>query len=180
MTTKKPKSYKGPPIHCGHTKLATIGSLHPHPQNPNTHSDSQIALLAKNIEHMGWRHPIVVSKLTGFVVAGHARLRAAEFLNVSHVPVDIQTFSSETEERAYLIADNRIAELAEIDNQILKDLLQELDTGDIDMDLTGFTNEDLERLMTQTAPPENFPEVDENINTNHECPKCGYKWSGAS
>lgn len=179
-----PRGYDGPVIHCGHTRIAAASSLRPHPQNPNTHSESQIKLLAKNIDHMGWRHPIIVSRLTGFIVAGHARLRAAELLGLSLVPVDEQDFSSETEERAYLIADNRIAELAEIDTQVLKDLLQELDTGamDLDMDLTGFDAAELERLMTQfhqePEAPEDFSEVGEDIETAHQCPKCGYKWSG--
>jgi ParB-like chromosome segregation protein Spo0J len=114
-------------------------------------------------------------------VAGHARIEAAKLLNINAVPVDFQPFASTEEETAYLIADNRIAELAERDNAVLKDLLQELDSGANDMDLTGYTEQALEELMTQThqdEAPEDFKDVDENIDTEHECPKCGYRWSG--
>jgi DNA modification methylase len=93
--------------------------------------------LAKIIRHQGWRSPIVVSKRSGFVVAGHGRLQAAQLLQVEKVPVDYQDFANEAEEYAHLVADNRIAELAEIDEKELAGLLKELD-GKIDLDLTGF------------------------------------------
>jgi DNA modification methylase len=108
-----------------------------------------VALLAKNIRALGWRHPVIVSKLSGYIVAGHARVEAAKLLNINAVPVDYQSFATEAEEHAYLLADNRIAELAERDNALLKDLLQELDTGEIDMDITGYTEKALEELMVQ-------------------------------
>jgi len=138
-----------PAIHCKHTRLEPIENLREHPRNPNKHSDTQIALLAKNIRHLGWRHPIFVSGLTGFIVAGHARLAAARVLNLAAVPIDVQPFDSETEEQAYLLADNRLAELAEIQMGQIKDLLQELDDDATDMDLTGFDAAELERLMNQ-------------------------------
>jgi ParB-like chromosome segregation protein Spo0J len=143
-----------PEIHCKHTKLVPIEDLRPHPQNPNGHPDKQIALLAKNIRHLGWRHPIIVSELTGFVVAGHARIEAAKLLNLASVPVDFQPFASETEERAYLVADNRIAELAEIQNDAIQSLLAELDGEGLDMDLTGFDSESLIELSKEQDPSE--------------------------
>ena len=169
------------PVHCAHAAIVDWSTLKPHPRNPNRHPTEQIALLAKNIRALGWRHPVIVSKLSGYVVAGHARIEAAKLLNINAVPVDFQPFASTEEETAYLIADNRIAELAERDNAVLKDLLQELDSGANDMDLTGYTEQALEELMTQThqdEAPEDFKDVDENIDTEHECPKCGYRWSG--
>ena len=84
-------------------------NLVPHPQNPNKHTDKQIALLAKVIKHTGWRSPIVVSKTSGFIVAGHGRLEAAKLLNAGKVPVEEQDFKTEAEEFAHLGADNRIA-----------------------------------------------------------------------
>jgi ParB-like chromosome segregation protein Spo0J len=148
MSNKKP-THATPAIHCQHSAMMPIEDLRPHPRNPNRHGDEQIALLAKNIRHLGWRHPILVSGLTGFIVAGHARLEAAKVLNLAEVPVDVQPFTSETEEVAYLIADNRIAELAEMQTAIIKDLLQELDTGATDMNLTGYSEAEIERLMLQ-------------------------------
>jgi ParB-like chromosome segregation protein Spo0J len=138
-----------PQVHCQHTELVPVGKLRENPRNPNRHGAEQIKLLAKNIAALGWRHPVIVSKRSGYVVAGHARIAAAKVLGLKAVPVDYQDFASAAEETAYLIADNRIAELAERDNATIKDLLQELDTGETDMDLTGYEREAIERLVNQ-------------------------------
>ena len=132
-------------VHCAFTELVDAIKLQPHPRNPNKHGDKQIALLAKIIRHQGWRAPIVVSKRSGFIVAGHGRLQAAQLLQVENVPVDYQDFATEADEYAHLVADNRIAELAEIDDAELAGLLKELD-GKIDLDLTGFDSDALAEL----------------------------------
>jgi len=171
------------PVHCAHLRLADVTSLIPNPRNPNKHGDTQVALLAKIIRHQGWRAPITISRRSGFVVTGHGRLEAAKLLQVAEVPVDEQDFATEADEWAHLIADNRIAELADADRAMLRDLAEELDTGDFDLDLTGFDHAALEELMTAAPPaesPAEFAEVDENIPTEHQCPKCGYAWSGKS
>ena len=136
-------------INCAHDKVVPLEELTPNPRNPNTHNERQIELLAKVIRHQGWRAPITVSTRSGFVVAGHGRLEAATLLGVEGAPVDYQDFESEAAEHAHMVADNRIAELAEINDDVLKDVLLELDTGEIDMDLTGFDVDALEDLMTQ-------------------------------
>jgi DNA modification methylase len=159
----KKKSELEPAINCAHTSIDAIGELKPNLRNPNKHPPKQIELLAKNIKGLGWRHPIVVSKRSGLVVCGHARLEAAKKLGIKHVPVDLQDYDSDEDEKAALIADNRIAELAEMDLPGLKDILQDLDTGAFDMDLTGFANEALEELMLQ-CPPES--EVDAEPQTD--------------
>lgn len=137
------------PIHCSYSQLTAIQELNPNPRNYNKHPDEQIALLAKNIRALGWRHPIIVSKLSGKIVAGHARLEAAKLLSLQIVPVDFQSFNSQDEENAYLIADNKIAELAELDESQLKELLTELTASEIDMDLTGFTEQALSEILKQ-------------------------------
>ena len=136
-------------VHCSHDALVDIAELVPNPRNPNKHGDKQVALLAKIIRHQGWRAPVVVSKRSGFVVAGHGRLEAAKLLQVQTVPVNFQEFATEADEWAHVIADNRIAELAETDGAMLKDLLIELDsaTQDFDMDLSGFDAGELERVI---------------------------------
>jgi len=68
-------------------------------------------------------------------------------LQVEKVPVDEQDFATEADEWAHLVADNRIAELAETDGAMLKDILGDLDTGAFDMDVTGFDNQELERVI---------------------------------
>jgi len=77
-------------------------------------------MLAKIMEFQGWRLPIVVSKSSGFIVRGHGRLLAAQRLGLKKVPIDEQDYENEAQEWADLIADNRIAELAETDRATLK------------------------------------------------------------
>ena len=137
------------PVYCAYDKLVDTESLIPNPRNPNTHNDNQIRLLAKIIVMQGWRAPITVSNRSGFIVRGHGRLMAAKAAGLDCVPVDYQDYANEAAEYADLIADNRIAELAEIDKPTLKDLLEELDTGDIDMELTGFDEDALAELMSE-------------------------------
>ena len=181
MKPKPPASpplASGIPVHCAHLRIADVTSLTPNPRNPNKHGDTQVALLAKIIRHQGWRAPITISRRSGFVVTGHGRLEAAKLLQVAEVPVDEQDFATEADEWAHLIADNRIAELADADRAMLRDLAEDLDSGSFDMELTGVDHAAREELMTAAAPPEAFAEVDENIPTEHQCPKCGYAWSG--
>ena len=157
----KPITASGIPVHCAHARLADVTTLVPNPRNPNKHGDAQVALLAKIIRHQGWRAPITISKRSGFIVSGHGRLQAALLLQVEKVPVDEQDFKTEADEWAHLVADNRIAELADADRAMLRDLAEELDTGAFDMDLTGFDVAALEELMT-AAPPAQQGENDPN------------------
>ena len=144
----------GVAVFCAFDEVVAADSLIPNPRNPNRHSDEQIRLLAKIIKHQGWRAPITVSNLSGFIVRGHGRLMAAQKLGLEDVPIDRQDYATEAEEWADLIADNRLSELSEIDNPSLKDLLEELDTGLLealgaDMELTGFTEQAMADIMSQ-------------------------------
>ena len=96
---------------------------------------------------------MVISKNSGFIVAGHGRVLSAKKLGLSQVPCDIQEFENEADELAHLVADNRIAELSELNRSTLADIVGELDNGEFDLELTGFEMEDFEELMT-AAPPE--------------------------
>jgi len=145
-THTKQKQISGIAAHCSFDRAVDLVDLVEHPSNPNKHSDKQIALLAKIIRNQGWRNPIVVSNRSGFIISGHGRLAAARLLDVETVPVDYQDFASEAEEHAHLIADNRIAELAEIDKGELISLLGELD-GQIDLELTGFDLDTYSKLL---------------------------------
>ncbi|WP_145099251.1 ParB/Srx family N-terminal domain-containing protein [Sporomusa sp. KB1] len=164
-------------IHCAYDELVDITILVPNPRNPNQHPQKQIELLAKMIKNQGWRAPITVSNRSGFVVRGHGRLLAAQLLGVGRVPVDRQDYATEAEEWADLIADNRIAELSAIDPTMLTELLEELNVGAIDMDLTGFDESELDKLMTRfSIPDKEFPEYDESVEKSVKkvvCPHCG-------
>lgn len=148
-------------VWCSFDELVSIDSLNPNPKNPNKHPDSQIELLSKNIKYLGWRHPITVSKRSGFIVAGHGRLMAAKKLGIQIVPVDYQEFNSDADEIAVLVADNRLAELSETSEEDLKNILSELD-GKIEIDLTGFSDAEVEQLLRDINTDvldEDVPEV---------------------
>jgi len=126
----------------------------------------------------------VVSKRSGFVVAGHGRLEAAKLLQVQAVPVNFQEFATEADEWAHVIADNRIAELAETDGAMLKDLLIELDsaTQDFDMDLSGFDAGELERVINFYSPPDFTPATEDEQGRLDQkkpvkCPACSHEFT---
>ena len=168
-----------PPIECKHDALVDVSKLTAHPRNPNSHPDAQIELLAKIIEFQGWRRPIVVSTRSGFIIRGHGALLAAQKAGWDTVPVDYQEYESEAQEWADLVADNRIAELSERNRPELKDLLEELDLGVLDMEITGFTDDALKELMSEFHVPEEEPEYDESVADGVKratCPKCGHEF----
>lgn len=134
-------------IYCAHDEVWPIERIIPNPKNPNTHPEKQLKLLAKIIKGHGWRAPITVSKRSGFVVRGHGRLAAALLLGLEKAPVDLQDYASEAEEYADMIADNRIAELAEIDQQELNALVAELDGMKYDTGLLGFTDKQIQEML---------------------------------
>ena len=139
-------------VWCAYDKLVKVEELIPHPKNPNTHPQSQIKILAQNIRYHGWRHPIVVSKLSGYIVAGHGRLEAAKELGVSIVPVEYQNFASEDNELAVLVGDKRLAELSSLDLNGLQDIIDGFKASDFDTILAGFEPTDLDALLGEQKP----------------------------
>ena len=139
-------------IYTVYNELVDIENIKPNPRNPNKHPKKQIELLAKIIKEQGWRTAITVSRRSGYIVRGHARLAAAKMLGEKQVPVDLQDYESDEMEMADLVADNRIAELADMSGSGLRDILQELDTGAIDIELTGYTHEDMEKMIEEVVP----------------------------
>jgi ParB-like chromosome segregation protein Spo0J len=126
-----------PPIFCRYTDTIDPKELVDYPGNPNKHPEKQVKALARSIARLGWRHPIVVSARSGFIVAGHCRKLAAIELGCD-VPVDLQEFADEAEELAVLLVDNVISELAELDAELLevgKEALRELE---FDLQDVGF------------------------------------------
>ena len=139
-------------VWCAYDKLVKVEELIPHPKNPNTHPQNQIKILAQNISYHGWRHPIVVSKLSGYIVAGHGRREAAKELGVSIVPVEYQNFASEDNELAVLVGDNRLAELSTLDLNGLQDIIDGFKASDFDTILAGFEPTDLDALLGEQKP----------------------------
>jgi len=135
------------PVFCAHDEIVPIEKAIPNPKNPNQHNADQIARLAQIIEATGWRAPITISKRSGFIVKGHGRRLAAIERGWKNVPVDYQDYSSEAEEWADLIADNRLAELSTIDNTLLIDMIGDMDSGEVPLTMTGYSEEDLADII---------------------------------
>lgn len=156
---------KGPEVHCSHDRMVKLEDLKPNPANPNRHPGEQVELLARLIADTGWRAPITVSKRSGFIVRGHGRYEAAQLAGCDEAPVDFQDYESEAAELADLVADNRLAELSETDYLALKDLLEQVDTGEIDLWLTGYTEAEIERMMTAVwQPTDDDDDPDEDLD----------------
>jgi ParB-like chromosome segregation protein Spo0J len=147
MTTIQVVTRDGVAVHCAYDELVELGELTPNPYNPNTHPPEQITLLAKIIIKTGWRCPVTVSRRSGLMVRGHGRLLAAQAAGMTVAPVDYQDYQSEEEERADLVADNRIPELAELDPMKLGDNLRFLEAQGADLEVAGFMSVDVAELL---------------------------------
>src|ERR1700733_15089213 len=125
-----------------------LDKLIPYAKNPRTHSDSQVAQIAASITEFGFNNPILVDTDAG-IIAGHGRLLAARKLRLREVPVIVLDHLSETQKRAYVIADNRLGENAGWDDDMPRLELETLRQEGFDLGLTGFEDEDLARLLAQ-------------------------------
>ena len=166
MSEKKcVKKAGGIDVYCSHDKLVDYTQLIPNPKNPNIHPEKQVKLLAKIIRHQGWRQAITVSNRSGYIVKGHGRLEASKLLAENseerdfRVPVDFQDYKDEASEYADMIADNRIAELAEIDLELMDGLLLDPIFEDFDIELTGF--DELPKVETEFETDAEDDEVPE-------------------
>jgi DNA modification methylase len=131
----------------------SVASLRPHPSNARTHSRAQIRQIAKSIEKFGWTVPILVDQ-NGRVVAGHARLEAAILLGLERVPIIRLEHLTEAQTRAYIIADNKLAENAGWDRELLAIELKQLVELDLDFDvtITGFETAEIDLLLQGAEP----------------------------
>jgi hypothetical protein len=132
-----------PNVFCRFTEMRPLVSLVEHPRNPNTHPQTQLERLADVIRGNGWRQPITVSDLSGYIIKGHGRYQAAKLAGFSEVPVEVQHYENEAAELADMLADNRIAELSEMDMNALNATLQALQVEDpAAVELSGYTDDE--------------------------------------
>jgi ParB-like chromosome segregation protein Spo0J len=173
-----------------------LDSLIPYARNAKKHDPDNVRFLAGLIAEYGYTNPCLVDDRG--IVAGHGRVLAVSLLNsqgkaislpnggnlpANVIPCVDCTGWTDTQRRAYIIADNKSVERSPWDNELLSLELGDLAALDFDIELTGFTLGDLD-LMTKgegepggIESPDSFKEYDENLETDKECPKCGYKWS---
>jgi len=133
-----------------------LSQLIPYATNPRTHSDVQVAQIAASIAEFGFLNPILVDTNAG-IIAGHGRLLAARKLKLKEVPVIVLDHLTEAQKRAYIIADNKLAQNAGWDDELLRAELAALQDEDFDLNVIGFDPHDLDELL---VPPED----DEKVN----------------
>jgi DNA modification methylase len=128
-----------------------VDRLIPYARNARTHSEEQVAQIAASIAEFGFVNPILVGA-DGTIVAGHARLAAARKLKLADVPVIVLDHLSATQRRALVLADNRLAMSAGWDEEMLRVELESLKEDAFDLNLIGFSDEELRDLLADPEP----------------------------
>jgi DNA modification methylase len=140
-------------------ELWPLEKLIPYGRNPRTHSEAQVAQIAASIAEFGFNNPILVDTQAG-IIAGHGRLLAARKLQLEHIPVIVLDHLSETQKRAYILADNQLALNAGWDEELLRMELAALQDEDFNVDLIGFEDEELARLLSAQDAAEGLTDED--------------------
>ena len=153
-------------------------------RNPRK-NDHAVPAIAAAINEFGFRVPIL-AKSDGLVVDGHLRLKAARQLGLETVPVALADDLTDTQVKAFRLSVNKIAELADWDEDLLRLELQDLSALDFDLSLVGFDGEELARLLDgnqdqddqpDTPPESSAKEIDpDDYQMGHRCPRCGFEF----
>jgi len=122
-----------------------VNKLIPYAKNSRTHSPEQVGQIAASIKEFGFRNPILVDGVG--IIAGHGRLMAAQKLGLDQVPTIDCSDMTESQKKAYIIADNKLALNAGWDNAMLTIELQDLEDEGFDLTLTGFDDKELDALL---------------------------------
>ena len=146
-----------------------VERLIPYERNARTHSSEQVAQIAQSIAEFGFTNPILVDGQDG-IIAGHGRLQAAKSMGLPEVPVIVLDHLSDAQRRALVLADNKLALNAGWDDDLLADELRALEADGFDLDVIGFSDEELAGLLEEPeaeelppgGDPENTPEPPAN------------------
>jgi site-specific DNA-methyltransferase (adenine-specific) len=133
-------------------RYRSVEALIPYARNSRTHDDAQVAQIAASIREFGWTNPVLVDGESG-IIAGHGRVLAARKLGLAEVPVIELAGMTDVQRRAYVIADNKLALNAGWDDAVLALELQELDDLGFDVDLTGFSADEIDALTPEEIAP---------------------------
>lgn len=154
-----------------------VESLIPYINNSRTHSDDQVAQIAGSIKEFGWTNPILVDGANG-IIAGHGRLLAARKLGYKDVPTIELKDLTETQKKAYIIADNRLALSAGWDNEMLTIELNDLLADGFALEILGFEPVEIQTLINggpnfEPATEDDQGKLDELDPKWIDCPHCG-------
>jgi DNA modification methylase len=129
-------------------EYTSVRELRPHPNNARTHSKKQIRQIANSVAQFGFCNPVLVDDAKQ-IIAGHGRVEAAKLLGIDAVPTVRLSHLSEAEKRAYVLADNKLAEKAGWDRELLAIELQGLIELDVDIELTGFETAEVDLILEE-------------------------------
>jgi ParB-like chromosome segregation protein Spo0J len=158
--------------------------LIPYARNSRLHSPEQVAQISASIREFGFNNPVLIDKDHG-IIAGHGRVLGAQKLGLDEIPCLRLSHLTDIQKRAYIIADNRLAETGGgWDTELLALEIEDLRLEDFDIDLTGFDAAALDALFDEASgsdddsPPESSTkEIDpEDYDMGHRCPRCGFEF----
>ena len=151
----------------------SIQALIPYARNSRTHSDAQVAQIAASIREFGFTNPVLIDK-DGGIIAGHGRVMGARKLGLTEVPCIRLAHLTDTQKRAYIIADNKLALNAGWDEELLAVEFSDLLSEGFDLQLTGFA-------PGETSTPDFAPGTEEDQGRLDQkkpvtCPNCGHEF----
>ncbi len=164
-------------IRCG-GEVVPLDSLTPDPDNARVHPEANMEAIRESLALWGQLKPLVVREENRVVMAGNGTMAAMTSLGWKRAAVSLVSMT-DAEAIGYALADNRTAELAEWDLEVVA--RQEALLEELGGDAVGWSDEEVVALRASTVPPEapgEFPEVGEDLEVEHVCPRCGYAFSG--
>ena len=161
-------------------KTVPVSSLIPYARNSRTHSDAQVGQIAASIKEFGFLNPIIVDGNSG-IIAGHGRVLAMQKLGMADVPVIDASHLTDIQRRAYVIADNKLALNADWDSEMLRVELDELGKDGFDLELTGFSLDEVATLLINGSDFEPGSEDDQGQLDKLDpkmvtCPHCSQEF----
>jgi len=147
-------------------EFTPVRELRPYPTNARTHSKKQIRQIAKSIAKFGFNNPVLIDD-SKQIIAGHGRVEAAKLLGIDAVPTCRLSHLSEADRRAYVLADNKLAEKAGWDKELLVIELQGLIELDVDIELTGFDMAEIDVILEDAREASGGPSGPEDNVPNH-------------
>lgn len=168
-----------------------IDDLAPYARNAKKHPPEQVAQIAASMREFGFTIPVLAAE-DGTIIAGHGRVLAAQEIGLAEVPVIVARGWSDAQRRAYTLADNKLSENGEWDEDLLKIELGDLGEEGFDVDLIGFSTKELDKLLDFAGTdgetdPDETPEPEEVAVSKHgdiwllgayyECEACGKRYS---
>jgi hypothetical protein len=146
-------------------EMRKVADLLPYARNARTHSEEQIKQIAASIKEFGFNNPVAIDK-DNMILCGHGRVLGAQKLGMEEVPCVCLSHLSETQKKAYILADNKIALNSDWDNDLLKLEFEDLKLDDFDLILTGFDEKEINELLESE-----LDDIDDTYSNKVESPQ---------